>query len=39
MPDEINGANETNLASGATTTAEPPAGNVDPGPSGSVPAP
>ena len=39
MADEINEANETNLANGATKTLEPPAGNVDPGPSGSVAAP
>ena len=39
MADEINEANETNLANGTPTTLESPAGNVDPGPSGSVAAP
>ena len=39
MADEINEANEANLSIGATSTVEPPAGNADPGPSGSVAAP
>lgn len=39
MADEINAADEANLGSGATPTAELPGGNSDPGPSGSIPAP
>ncbi len=39
MVEEINTADEGNVGSGATPTAEQTAGNSDPGPSGSIPGP